>query len=137
MENNHPISEILNVSLENLKGLVDSNTVIGNPIEVDDVTIIPISKVNFGFATGGSELPTAKPNTPFGGGSGGGVTITPVGFLSVSHGEVRMVQPQTADNTADRIVNIVPDLLDKIAVLAGKKKDPAEAKDAPEETPDA
>lgn len=137
MENNHPISEILNVSLENLKGLVDSNTVIGNPIVVDDVTIIPISKVNFGFATGGSELPTAKPNTPFGGGSGGGVTITPVGFLSVSHGEVRMVQPQTADNTADRIVNIVPELLDKIAVLAGKKKDPSETKDAPEETPGA
>jgi sporulation protein YtfJ len=121
MENNHPISEILNVSLDNLKGLVDSNTVIGDPIVVQDVTIIPISKVSFGFATGGSELPTKKPNTPFGGGSGGGVTITPVCFLTVSHGEVRMVQPQTADNTADRIVNAVPDLLDRIATLAGKK----------------
>ena len=123
MENNHPISDILNVSLDNLKSLVDSNTVIGDPIVVGDVTIIPISKVSFGFASGGSEIPTTKPGAPFGGGSGGGVTITPVGFLSVSNGEVRMVQPQTADNTADRIVNIVPDLLDKIAVLAGKKDD--------------
>ena len=123
MENNHPISDILNVSLDNLKSLVDSNTVIGDPIVVGDVTIIPISKVSFGFASGGSEIPTTKPGAPFGGGSGGGVTITPIGFLSVSNGEVRMVQPQTADNTADRIVNIVPELLDKIAVLAGKKDD--------------
>ena len=126
MENKHPISEIMGVSLENLKALVDSNTIIGEKIVVGDVTLIPISKVSFGFATGGSELPTSHPNTPFGGGSGGGVTITPIGFISVSHGEARLMQLTTANNTADRIVNSVPDLLDRIAVLAGKKGEKAE-----------
>ncbi|MEG2174842.1 MAG: spore germination protein GerW family protein, partial [Oscillospiraceae bacterium] len=67
MENKHPISEILEASLENLKKLVDVNTIIGEAITTDGVTIIPVSKVSFGFATGGSELPTSKPSTPFGG----------------------------------------------------------------------
>ena len=121
-KNNQPISEILNVSLDNLKGLVDSGTVIGDPIVVDGITIIPISKVSFGFASGGSELPTSKPNAPFGGGAGGGVSITPVGFLTISNGEVKMIQPQTANNPADRIVNMVPELIDKIEALANKNK---------------
>lgn len=121
-KNNQPISEILNVSLDNLKGLVDSGTVIGEPMVVDGITIIPVSKVSFGFASGGSELPTSKPNVPFGGGAGGGVSITPVGFLTVSNGEVKMIQPQTANNTADRIVNMVPDLLDKLEAMSNKKK---------------
>ena len=123
-KNNQPISEILNVSLDNLKSLVDSGTVIGEPLVIDGVTIIPISKVSFGFASGGSELPTSKPVAPFGGGAGGGVSITPVGFLTVSNGEVKMIQPQTANNTADRIVNMVPELLDKLEAMSNKKKTP-------------
>lgn len=103
MENKHPISEILEESLTKLKQLVDVDTIIGKPITAPDGTIIiPISKVSFGFATGGSELPTSKPSMPFGGGSGGGVTIAPLAFLVIANGNVQLLQMQTADNTADR-----------------------------------
>ena len=131
MESKNPIGDVLNISLENLKTLVDTNTIIGERILIDGTTIIPISKVSFGFATGGSELPTSKPSTPFGGGSGGGVTITPIGFLTVARGEVKLLQLQ--DNTADRIVSSVPDLLDRIAAMAGSKKKGKDAKDEKEE----
>lgn len=115
MEKKNPLSEVLEASLENLKKLVDVNTIIGDAINTaDGTTIIPISKVSFGFATGGSELPTSKPVTPFGGGSGGGVTISPLAFLVISKGNVQLLQMQTADNTADRIVNMVPNVIDKV-----------------------
>ena len=116
MEKKHPLSEVLEASLENLKKLVDVNTIIGEPIIMSDgTTIIPISKVSFGFATGGSELPTAKPSNPFGGGSGGGVTIQPLAFLVISKGDVKLLQMQTADNTADRVVNMMPGVIDKVS----------------------
>ena len=74
---------LLNVSLENIKGLVDSNSIIGSPITTPDgTTIIPVSKVSFGFASGGSDFPSASPKEMFGGGSGGGVTIQPMAFPS-------------------------------------------------------
>lgn len=116
MEKKHPLSEVLEASLENLKKLVDVNTIIGEPLVMSDgTTIIPVSKVSFGFATGGSELPSAKPVSPFGGGSGGGVTIQPLAFLVVSKGDVKLLQMQTADNTADRVVNMVPGVIDKVS----------------------
>ena len=123
MENNHPIADILGASLDNLRKLVDVNTIIGEAITTaDGTTIIPISKVSFGFVTGGSELPTSKPKTPFGGGSGGGVTIQPICFLVVSKGDVKILQVQTADNTADRMVNMVPGVIDKISGMIKKKE---------------
>lgn len=126
MEKKIPLSEVLDTSLENLKGLVDSNTIIGEKLEVDGTTIIPVSKVSFGFAAGGSEIPTSHPKTPFGGGSGGGVTIAPIGFLVIKGGDVKFLQLQSADNTADRIVNMVPEVVDKVSGLIneqfGKKK---------------
>lgn len=116
MEKKHPLSEVLESSLEKLKQLVDVNTIIGEPLTMPDgVTIIPISKVSFGFATGGSEFPTAKPTSPFGGGSGGGVTIQPLAFLVISKGDVKLLQMQTADNTADRMVNMMPGVIDKVS----------------------
>ena len=115
MEKKNPLGEVLDTSLEKLKKLVDVNTIIGEPINLPDgITIIPVSKVSFGFATGGSELPTSKPSTPFGGGSGGGVTIQPLAFLVISNGNVQLMQIQTADNTADRIVNMMPGVIDKV-----------------------
>ncbi len=127
MDKKHPLSEVLEASLENLKKLVDVNTIIGEPLNMSDgTTIIPISKVSFGFATGGSELPTSKPTSPFGGGSGGGVTIQPLAFLVVSKGDVKLLQMQTADNTADRVVNMMPGVIDKVSGIIqdqfGKKK---------------
>ena len=127
MEQRNPINEILEASMANLKKLIDVNTIIGDPITTaDGTTIIPISKVSFGFATGGSELPTSKASTPFGGGSGGGVTISPLAFLVVKNGNVSLLQIQTADTTADRVVNMVPGVLDKVSGFINKKQNKAE-----------
>lgn len=118
MEKKHPLNEVLEASLANLKKLVDVNTIIGEPLTMPDgTTIIPVSKVSFGFATGGSELPTSKPENPFGGGAGGGVTMQPLAFLVISKGEVKLLQMQTADNTADRVVNMMPGVIDKVSGL--------------------
>ena len=127
MEQRNPINEILEASMANLKKLIDVNTIIGDAITTPDgTTIIPVSKVSFGFATGGSELPTSKPSTPFGGGSGGGVTISPLAFLVVKNGDVSLLQIQTADTTADRVVNMVPGVLDKVSGFISKKQNKAE-----------
>ena len=129
MEKKNPLGEVLDTSLEKLKKLVDVNTIIGDAITTPDgTTIIPVSKVSFGFATGGSELPTSKPSTPFGGGSGGGVTIQPLAFLVISNGNVQLMQIQTADNTADRIVNMVPGVIDKVNGFITDYKDKKAAK---------
>ena len=123
MEKKNPLGEVLDTSLEKLKKLVDVNTIIGDAITTPDgTTIIPVSKVSFGFATGGSELPTSKPSTPFGGGSGGGVTIQPLAFLVISNGNVKLLQMQTADNTADRIVNMMPGMVDKVSGMISDYK---------------
>lgn len=124
MEKKNPLGEVLDTSLEKLKKLVDVNTIIGDAITTPDgTTIIPVSKVSFGFATGGSELPTSKPSTPFGGGSGGGVTIQPLAFLVISNGNVKLLQMQTADNTADRIVNMMPGMVDRVSGIISDYKE--------------
>ena len=127
---NESINGILSTSLEKLRELVDANAIIGTPIQVqEDTTIIPISKVSFGFGSGGSDFPNKSTKELFGGGSGGGVSIQPLAFLVVSKGEVKMIQMSQSNNTADRVVNIVPDLVDKIMALFPKKdkKDPKSA----------
>ena len=128
MENKHPIEEILNASLERLKALVDVDSIIGKPITTPDgqTTIIPVSKVSFGYITGGSELPTSKPSTPFGGGSGGGINIQPIAFLVINGGNVSLLQIQTADSTADRVVNMVPNVIEKVSGMIHKKADARE-----------
>lgn len=119
----HPINELLGNAMGNLKSLIDANTIIGEPIAAaDGVTIIPVSKVSFGFASGGSDLPTTQPKEVFGGGSGGGVTIQPIAFLVISGGDVKILHVYTSNNTADRIVNTVPEVIDKIAAMLPKKE---------------
>ncbi len=121
MSQQHPVSEFTASALSGLRSLVDVNTVVGDPITVSDGTvIIPVSKVSFGYGSGGSDLPTAQPNL-FGGGTGGGVTITPMAFLIIKSGIVELIHMQTADNTADRIVNAVPAVLDRIMAMTSKK----------------
>ena len=117
----HPIPNMMGSSMEKIKEMVDVNTVIGDPIHVNDgVTIIPVSKVKVGYAGGGSEFaaknyPTNK-NNPFGGGCGAGVTITPMAFLVIKGDSVRMMPVAApANTTADRVVELVPDVLDKIS----------------------
>lgn len=120
------ISGLTDNSMKNLKTLVDADTVIGNPITTPDGTmIIPVSKVSFGFATGGSDLASKSPKDVFGGGSGGGVTIQPLCFLVVKNGDVKILHINSNNSTGSQIVNMVPEVIDKISGIVKKDK-PAE-----------
>ena len=119
---------MMDTTIEKIKQMVDVNTIIGNPIAcADGTTIIPISKVSYGFASGGSDFPSKKPDTElFGGGGGAGITISPVAFLVVREGNVRLLQINPVNTTVDRVVDMVPEVVDKISSLIKKdKKTPA------------
>jgi sporulation protein YtfJ len=109
-----------------MREMVDVNSVIGDPITtVDGVTIIPISKVSVGFAGGGSDYVSKHANkhdNPFGGGVGGGMNVTPIAFLIVKDGAVRMLPVAVpANTTAERVVELVPDMLDKLTEFIDSK----------------
>lgn len=141
----HPIEGMMDTTLQKIKEMVDVNSVIGDPITTPDgTTIIPISKVNYGFASGGSDLPVKMPEKQFfGGGTGAGVTITPVAFLIVSPSEVRLLRvDQGATTSIDRLIDQAPELINRISGLVSKnkkRKDPQPsdetAADAVPETP--
>lgn len=121
---NQSIQDILSTSMEKLRELVDVNTIVGTPITVsENTTIIPISKVSFGFGSGGSDFPANSQKEAFGGGSGGGVSIQPLAFIVVNNGDVKLLQMTSANNTADKVVNLVPELIDKVSALFPKKKE--------------
>ena len=122
----HPIGELMETTMQKIREMVDVNTVIGQPIgPVDGITLIPVSKVSFGFASGGSDFNTKHQtaNANFGGGSGAGVKITPVAFVIVKDGAVRImnVDPPAA-TTVDRIVEMTPEIIDKVSDLIKKEK---------------
>ena len=115
------VPNMLQSTIERIREMVDVNSVIGEPITTPDgVTIIPVSKVSVGFGGGGSDFASknATKENPFGGGAGGGVKIDPIAFLVVSGGTVRMLPvPVPANTTPDRIVELIPDTLDKISAF--------------------
>ena len=117
------LPNMLENTIQKIRELVDVNSVIGEPITTPDgVTIIPVSKVSVGFGGGGSDF--VKNENAFGGGVGGGVKVTPVCFLIVKDGNVRMMPvAQPANTTADRIVEMVPDTLDKLTAYLDSKKE--------------
>ena len=125
----HPIGSLMDTTMEKIKEMIDVNTIIGEPITSPDGTlIIPVSKVSYGFAAGGSDLPTKKENKDcFGGDSGAGVTIQPVAFLTVYQGDVRLVSVDREEGTADKLVNMIPDVLKKVKGVF--KKDKSESAD--------
>lgn len=114
---------ILATTIDKIRDLVDTSTIIGEPIKTGtDVTIIPVSKVTYGFASGGSDFPTKNNTELFGGGGGAGVTITPVAFLVINDGEVSLKHITAYDNAAERVVNLVPEMFDKVTGLVDKVK---------------
>ncbi len=133
----HPIQGMMGTAMQKIREMIDVNTIIGDPITTPDGTvIIPVSKVSFGFGSGGSDWP--KKNTAkdlFGGGAGAGISINPLAFLVVSNGEVKLLQMSLSSNTADKMVNMVPDVIDKISglVSGSSKKDAKEKKDKDKE----
>ena len=121
------LPNMLENTIQKIREMVDVNSVIGNPITTPDgVTIIPVSKVSVGFGGGGSDYANSTKDA-FGGGAGGGVKVTPICFLIVKDGNVRMMPVAApANSTADRIVEMVPDTLDKLAAFLDSRTNKAE-----------
>jgi sporulation protein YtfJ len=133
----HPIQGLMKTAMENIKEMVDVNTIVGDPVETPDGSVIlPISKVGFGFAAGGSEFlsvvdqdqnnkndaKNATVSLPFGGGSGGGVSITPIAFLVVNSTGVRVVPLDNQTHLYERLIDSAPQVFDKIqTMLKGNK----------------
>lgn len=130
---NHPIETLMNTALENIKGMVDVNTIVGDPVETPNgEVIIPISRVSFGFAAGGGEY-MVKTNgngkekeekaeaSPFAGGSGAGVSLNPVAFLVVGKDQVRLL-PVTNNAVIERLINVAPELLHEIKDMVENRK---------------
>lgn len=124
----HPLNDMMGNSIEKIKTMADANTVIGEAIHTPDgVTLIPVSKVKYGFAGGGSDFaakgyPANKEN-PFGGGTGASVSITPVAFLVIKGESVRLLPvAEPASNSLERLVELLPELIDQISELKKQKK---------------
>lgn len=118
----HKVEGLMGVSVEKIRELVDANTVIGTPITLEDgVTLIPVSKVSYGFASGGTDLPNKSASELFGGGAGAGIQITPVAFLTVKNGEINLLPVVSRPDSMDRLVSMVPDLVDKLSNKVSKK----------------
>lgn len=126
---------MMDKTIEKIKAMVDANTIIGSPIQAGEVTVIPVSKVTYGFAAGGSDLPSKTTTRElFGGGGGAGVTIAPIAFLTVSGGNVKLLPVNPPVTTADRIVEMVPEAVDKISgfVKSRKKEKDSDLEDVSE-----
>ena len=120
------LPNMLENTITKIREMVDANSVVGEPlVTAVGVTIIPISKVCIGLGGGGSDFVSRHPNkleNPFGGGVGAGVKVTPVAFMVIRGENVRMLPVASAPNTtADRVVEMVPDLLDKLSAMIDKK----------------
>ena len=114
---------ILSSTIEKIRDLVDTSTIIGEAIYAEGgTTIIPVSKVTYGFASGGADFPSKSSKELFGGGGGAGVTITPVAFLVINNGEVTLKHITAYDNAAERVVNLVPEMFDKVTGFINKTK---------------
>jgi sporulation protein YtfJ len=119
----HPIGDLTEVTLSKIKEMVDVNTIVGSPIITPDgTTLIPVSRVTFGFGSGGSDV-SMKERGGFGGGNAAGVKIDPVGFLTISDGVVKMLNiAAPANTTVDRLVELIPVIIGKIEALIEKHR---------------
>ena len=122
MENNN-IGNLMDITMSKMREMVDVDTVVGSPITTPDgITVIPVSRVSYAFASGGSDF-HAKEKPGFGGGNGAGVKIEPIGFLVVKDGNVRMMSiTPPAVNTVDRIIEKAPELIDTFEEFLSKQK---------------
>ncbi len=123
------VSDLLGISMEKIKEMADVNAIIGDPIKLDDgTTIIPISKVSYGFASGGSDLPSKYDKNLFGGGAGAGVSIKPEGFLVVSpDGTAKMVSMTPSSDPIGNAIEKVPVIVEKVQGIINKKKEAKKA----------
>ncbi len=116
-------SGILGTSIEKIKDLVDVSTIIGEPIKISEtLQIIPVSKVTYGFASGGTDFPSKSNQELFGGGGGAGITISPVAFLVVNNGSVSVKYINAAEGSVERVIGMVPDIVDKATDVISQLK---------------
>ncbi len=123
---NNPISQLMQTTMDNVKNVLKVDTVVGDPIITPDgITLVPISKISLGFGGGGVEFNGKKAGEarPYGGGNATGVKIEPIGFLVIKEGTVRMINvTPPASNTVDRIIDMVPQVMDRIDNFIDKQK---------------
>lgn len=113
---------IMNVTMEKLRAMVDADTIVGTPLVVGKITLIPVSKVSFGLATGGSDFASKNSsNTLFGGGGGAGVSVTPIAFIAVNGDSVHMMPIYNQMDSVDKAINMAPELIDKVKSLFKKE----------------
>ena len=137
------VNNLLGVTMEKIKQMVDVNTVIGDPVTTPDgTTVIPVSRVSYGFASAALTCPQIQPSSGlFAGGSGAGITISPIAFLTIHQGHVRVLQIEPYLSSVDRALEKVPDVVDKISSLFQKEDHPdkgdalSDAPAQPKETP--
>ena len=118
---NNNVEGLMGVSVEKIREMVDANTVVGTPIALaDGVTIIPVSRVSYGFASGGSDLPTKSSADLFGGGAGAGINIVPVAFLTIKGGEINLLPVVSKPDSVDRLISLIPEAVNTITDLVKK-----------------
>ena len=118
-----PVNKIMESTLQKMREMVDVSTIIGEPIVTGDTTLIPVSKVSYGFTTGGTDLPSKQNKELFGGAGGGGISITPVAFIVIQDTKVRLMQIDNYTTSADRAISMIPELIDKVSELIADKTD--------------
>ena len=126
MDNINPIGELMQSTMDNVKNMLKVDTVVGEPIYTPDgITLVPISRISVGFGGGGVEFsPKKAGDRPYGGGNATGVKIDPIGFLVIKEGTVRMINSTPpASTTVDRIIDLVPQVMDKVDAFINKQQD--------------
>ena len=123
MAENKKLQDVMGVTMDKVKGMIDADSIIGKPINLDDGTIIiPVNRVSYGFASGGSDLPS-KQTGNFAGGGGAGIRMEPVGFVVIKNGRVRVMQVNAHPGTVDKLVDPFSDMVAKVSGLVKGKKD--------------
>ena len=129
--NESKVQGILGTTIEEIRSIADANTMIGDPVVmIDEITILPVSKISCGFASGGSDFSVKNATAPvFGGAGGGGVTVTPVAFIVVNKGIVKVININTTETPIDKAISMVPELVEQIKGLFQKNKQAANEND--------
>ncbi len=123
-----PVNKIMENTLEKMREMVDVSTIIGEPMVTGETTLIPVSKVSYGFTSGGTDLPSKSNAELFGGGGGGGITISPVAFIVIQNDKVRLMQINNYTSSADRAISMIPELVDQVSQLLKAKNDDTASK---------
>lgn len=120
--NDNGLERLVETAMKKIHELADCETVVGKPIIADGTTIIPISKVSVGFTSGGSDLPTKGSKEMFGGVTAGGVSLQPIAFITITNGEVKMLQMSVNASKENALINMIPDVIDKITDFINNRK---------------